>query len=57
MDDLPMDQGWAFIAYSVQNDGWLQFNGVKRASDGYIKQEIERLIKVARDDGRNQNKV
>lgn len=43
-----MDQGWAFIAFAKQNDGWLQFNGVKRQSDGYVKQETDRLIRIAK---------
>lgn len=42
-----MDQGWAFYAWVIENDGWMQFGGVKRQGDGYIQQEVKRLLKQA----------
>jgi len=48
-DEVPMDQGWAFYAFSMENDGWLQFAGVKRSGLGYVGQEREKLIKQAQE--------
>ncbi len=45
MDELPMAQGWAFHAWTMENDGWLQFSEIRRASQGYVAQEISRLMK------------
>jgi hypothetical protein len=42
--DLPMDEGWVYIAWLTENDGWLQFSGVKRDSPGFIAQEAERIL-------------
>lgn len=47
MDDLPMDQGWAFYAWAVENDGWLQFSGMKRDGDGYVMQGARKLTEQA----------
>jgi len=46
--DLPMDMGWIYYAWSLENDGWLQFSGVKRDSLGFIAQEVERLLSDAK---------
>lgn len=45
MDELPMAQGWAFIAHEVENDAWL---AVKPASKRYIGQEVERLMAMVK---------
>jgi hypothetical protein len=42
-----MDQGWAFYAQSIEMDGWLGFNGVKRKGTGYVGQEVEKLMEIA----------
>jgi len=42
-----LDKGWAFCSWAVENDGWLQFNGIKRSSPGYLAQQIEKLMKEA----------
>jgi hypothetical protein len=44
LDRLPMDQGWAFYAWAIENDGWLQFSGVKRDGDGYVMQGARELV-------------
>jgi len=46
-DELPMAQGWAYYAWSIEADGWLNFSGIKRASAGYLKQESDKLIEQA----------
>ena len=47
-DELPMEQGWAMYAWSMENDGWLQFAGMKRATSGYIAREVDKLIAEAK---------
>lgn len=47
LHDLPMIQGWAFLAAATEQDAWLQFAGIKRTSKGYIKQEIDKLVAQA----------
>jgi len=47
--DLPMDQGWAFYAWAIENDGWLRFNSVNRSGKGYVAQEIDRLMEIAKN--------
>jgi hypothetical protein len=42
--ELPMDEGWCLYAWALENDGWLQFAGIKRSSKGYIAQETERIL-------------
>lgn len=42
-NELPMAMGWFLVSYSVENNGWLQFCGLKRLDDGYIKQEVDKL--------------
>ena len=42
--ELPMAQGYALRAVAMENDGWLQFAGVKKASEGFIRQEVLRRI-------------
>ena len=39
-----MDEGWIYYAWSMENDGWLNFSGVKRDSPGYIAQEAQRNL-------------
>lgn len=41
-----MDEGFAFYSWSVENDGWLSFNGVKRVGDGYKRQQVRMLLKM-----------
>jgi hypothetical protein len=43
-NELPMIQGWAFLADAMENDGWLNFCGLTRVGDGYVKQETRKLI-------------
>lgn len=42
-NELPMSFGWALINFSMENDGWLQFCGIRRIGKGYIAQEIDEL--------------
>jgi hypothetical protein len=42
-NDLSMAFGWALVAHAIENNGWLQFCGLKRVGLGYIGQEIEKL--------------
>lgn len=44
-NDLPMGFGWALVNYAIENDGWMQFCGLKRVGKGYIAQEVEELKK------------
>lgn len=50
-----MERGWAWWSWAVENDGWLQFSGVKREGKNYIAQEIDKLmaqVKKAMADGK-----
>lgn len=47
IEELPMDEGWVFYGWSVENDGWLAFAGLKRDGDGYIAQERKRILNDA----------
>jgi hypothetical protein len=40
-----MGFGWALVNYAIENDGWMQFCGLKRVGKGYIAQEVEELKK------------
>jgi len=54
-EHLPMERGWAWWSWAVENDGWLQFSGVKREGKNYIAQEIDKLmaqVKKAMADGK-----
>lgn len=42
-NELPMGFGWSLVSYYIETDGWLNFCGVKRMGDGYIKQEVNKL--------------
>jgi hypothetical protein len=44
-DALPLDEGWALLAVATENDGWLQFSGLKRTIPGYMAQEIATILK------------
>lgn len=44
---MPMVEGWSFIAAAIESDGWLQFSQVERKGDGFVAQEIARLMKEA----------
>ncbi len=44
MNDLPMDQGFAYISWLLENDGWLQFSGLKRKGDGYVKRRVKEFL-------------
>jgi hypothetical protein len=39
-----MEQGWAYYAWSMENDAWLAFSGVRRVSRGYVGQQIDLLM-------------
>ena len=43
--ELDMSLGWALISWALENDGWLQFAGLKRSSKGYIAMEVDKLEK------------
>jgi hypothetical protein len=43
--ELPMDEGWAFYNWAVENDGFLRFAGIDRDGDGYIAQAAKRFLK------------
>jgi len=38
-----MVEGWCWLAVATENNGWLQFNGVQRSGDGFVKQESKWL--------------
>jgi len=40
-----MVEGYAMIAGGMSLDGFLQFSGVTIADGGYIKQEIDKMLK------------
>jgi hypothetical protein len=40
-----MQQGYALIAAAMVNDPWMNFNGVAMADGGFIRQEMEKLMK------------
>jgi hypothetical protein len=42
--ELPMDEGWVRYNWCIETDGWKAFSGLARVSDGYIKQEIARIL-------------
>lgn len=42
---IPMDKGYALIAAAMNLDGWLAFSGVLISDGGYIRQEIEKMMK------------
>lgn len=44
-DEIPMIEGYAMITGAMNYDGWLQFSGVTMKDGGYVKQEVERIIK------------
>lgn len=48
-DELPMNQGWAYVAWATENDAMNQFGGVKALSPTYMRQESDKLIKQAKD--------
>lgn len=48
-NELPMIQGWCYVAWAVENDGWLGFCGVKRSGAGYIKQYADELYAIAKE--------
>jgi len=43
-----MDQLFAFSAWAMANDGWLQFSGAQVSGKGYRAQESARLMDIAR---------
>ena len=43
--DLPMVEGWALYVYAMLTDSWAN---VKMGSPGYIAQEIDRLMTLAK---------
>jgi hypothetical protein len=50
-EEIPMDEGYAYLAAAILNDGWLQFGGIKIDGKGYVGQEAEKLIKIAKHHG------
>lgn len=36
--------GWALVAYSIENDGFLQFCGISRIGKSYAGMEIDKLV-------------
>jgi hypothetical protein len=44
-----MQEGWAWYSQAIEFDGWLAFCGVKRASKGYIAQEMDRLMEQVKN--------
>lgn len=43
--ELPMQEGYAYIAGAMSMDGWLQFSGVGIADGGFIRGEVDRIMK------------
>lgn len=43
--ELSGAQGWAYLAYAKEHMATVWGSGYSRSSPGYIKQEIERLLK------------
>lgn len=46
--DLPMDEGWVFHNYAIEQDGWLAFGGLVRKGDGYVASETKRLMRMVK---------
>jgi hypothetical protein len=42
---FPMSKGYALIAAAMSMDGWLQFSGVEIADGGYVRGEVQNLMK------------
>ena len=42
--ELPMVEGWVMYCVAIEQDGWMQFSGVKRTDGGYIGQQIEKNL-------------
>ena len=40
-----MSEGYAMVAAAMSLDPWLQFSGVGIADGGYIRQEVDRIMK------------
>ena len=47
--ELPMDRGWCYYSQAMEMDGWLQFAGVSRETNGYIWRETEKLLQQVKD--------
>jgi hypothetical protein len=43
MDELPMCQGFALIAWIVESNEWVR---LERATPGYIAQEVNKVLNV-----------
>jgi hypothetical protein len=42
-NELPIRKGWCYICCYLENDGWLQFVGLKPSGDTYLEQEVNNL--------------
>ncbi|MDE2097607.1 MAG: hypothetical protein KGL39_10200 [Patescibacteria group bacterium] len=45
--ELPMIEGFAWLAAAIEMNGWLGFCGIKRSGKGYVGIESERLYQEA----------
>lgn len=58
-DEMPMDEGYCWLAVAIQNDGWSQFSGLKPDGKTYLESAVDKLMEQAREvwklDG-NKNK-
>lgn len=45
-DELPMIKGWAYIAWKIENNGFVD---VVNTSPGYIAQEVQRLQQLGKN--------
>jgi hypothetical protein len=43
---IPMSEGYTAIAVGMSLNGWLQFSGVTLADGGYIRAEVDKLMKL-----------
>lgn len=43
---FPMAKGYALIAAAMQLDGFLQFSEIKMSDGGYLRQEVEKLMRA-----------
>ncbi len=50
--ELPVAQGFAYIAIGMELDGWLQFSGKERTSKAYIAKEIDKKLELVKNDPR-----
>lgn len=47
-DELPMDEGYCWLAVAIENDGWSQFSGLRPEGKTYLEVAVDKLMDEAR---------